>query len=309
MSGSNWNFGDDEFDGSYFSPRPVPIEVGRSRGSVSPTSQSASPTSQSASPDVDATSESAWRNFRGDMSRALSASRRELTTTALSAVAVAASAWVFSAWGGGAGGVPGIALFAAWVVYGGVQRWWFSDLLEGRRIGIRGVAAAFRSMVVRFLLLGVWILIPAFIAILTYVVVYLVQHPHLADRSYPRVPNPPSAFTITLFVATAAVADVLLTFVMPALALSTRSVRQAGRLGVGMIARTWPTSAFYVLTPTLTALATVYCAPIPDVPWLILLVAVGLSSFWVKGATVAFYLRNMQNPELAASPESPPTSG
>ena len=87
-----------------------------------------------------------------------------------------------------------------------------------------------------------------------------------------------------------------LTFVTPALAFSTRSVREALRIGVGMISSEWPASAPYVLLPAVgvqiagrvaaeltTGLGGAIAAA----------VATTLLTSLFRGATARFYLRRV----------------
>ena len=250
---------------------------------------------------------SAWQNFYGDMSLALGAIRRGLTITVLTALAVAGSAALFVFGHGQGAAAATLVLFGAWVVFGGVQRWWLSELLAGRRVATGEFPPIFRSMLWRFLILALWVATPAVIAVVTYVVVYFVQHPHVLNERSPKVPNPSTAFVITLSVGTAVIVDILLTFVMPALALSTRSVRNAMQLGIRMIAQTWPTSAWYVLAPGVTLLAALCYVPIPDIACTILLAAAGVLSLWIKGATVGFYQRSFRGSTTATTKDLPPS--
>jgi hypothetical protein len=88
--------------------------------------------------------------------------------------------------------------------------------------------------------------------------------------------------------------DIALTFVVPALALSTTSIGEALSLGCKMIRVTWPSSKWYALAPGLTA--TLLAGLLPSSaagPWLPILIG-GVGTFlglWFKGATVAFYAR------------------
>jgi hypothetical protein len=90
------------------------------------------------------------------------------------------------------------------------------------------------------------------------------------------------------------IADVALTFVTPALALSVRSWREALRRGFRMLRETWPASALYALTPGIALLAASASAPTPEGGTfdIALVAAAGaVLALWFKGAIVAFYLR------------------
>jgi hypothetical protein len=86
--------------------------------------------------------------------------------------------------------------------------------------------------------------------------------------------------------------DFALTFVTPALAYTTRSVRHAWRVGSGMIGETCPRSALYVLFPPLALNILGFVDPVrvPVVRYA-LQVAVSLAGLLAKGAIAAFYLR------------------
>ena len=89
--------------------------------------------------------------------------------------------------------------------------------------------------------------------------------------------------------------DVLLTFVTPALAYTTRSVRAALRLGLRMLTKTWPRSAWYALTPGLVLVTAISFARRSPASFLMTAV-VSVVALWFKGAVAAFYLRVL--PEL-----------
>jgi hypothetical protein len=118
----------------------------------------------------------------------------------------------------------------------------------------------------------------------------------------------------------AAVASLLLdfglTFVTPALALSTKRVREALRLGLRMVRYEWPANALYVLVPPLAIILIAQLIPglitarhiaharpggrIQPVPESLRLVSSGIAAVAAlvglifKGATVAFYGRRFE---------------
>jgi hypothetical protein len=89
--------------------------------------------------------------------------------------------------------------------------------------------------------------------------------------------------------------DVALTFVVPALALTTRSVREALRIGMAMVRDAWPMSAWYVLAPglTLTVLSNIadYAYRPNEALQVTLVVSTAILALLAKGAIVAFYVR------------------
>ena len=121
-----------------------------------------------------------------------------------------------------------------------------------------------------------------------------------AIDSYPRVSREPPRSRCNARGATArrielttimVLLDVALTFVTSALVFTTRSARQALRIGLAMIRQTWPRTALPSLSPSaLNMLNGIY-------PTEILLVNVvttaglGLLALLAKGAIAAFYLR------------------
>lgn len=92
-----------------------------------------------------------------------------------------------------------------------------------------------------------------------------------------------------------ALVDFALTFVTPALAFSTRKVRRALAIGLGMIRSEWPSSAWYVLVPPLAAVVVAQILTrTSDVAigvQLVISAIATLLNLWFKGATAAFYLR------------------
>lgn len=98
--------------------------------------------------------------------------------------------------------------------------------------------------------------------------------------------------------------DAALTFVTPALAFSTRKVREAFSIGFTLIKRTWPASFLYVFIPPLALRgaaaafanqrSAVVFAIVADVFFVLLLA-------WFKGATARFYLRFYETGEDGAA--------
>jgi hypothetical protein len=92
------------------------------------------------------------------------------------------------------------------------------------------------------------------------------------------------------------VIDFALTFVTPALAFSTKRVREAFRLGFRMLRDHWPQTAWYALAPPL-AVALMFRVTEPSSLSFGGRIAVSAGStllnLWFKGATAAFYLRRV----------------
>jgi hypothetical protein len=174
-------------------------------------------------------------------------------------------------------GLPILLIEAGFV---GTQRVWFARIYSGEHLSRAEIMPLTRSFVGRFVVLG----------LLTSVAVspfLLLAHP-----PHERLQT---GWAI-LVVSVVLVLDIGLTFVVPALALTTRSVRDALRIGLRMIKAAWPTSAWYLLTPGLTLVLLSNAIRLssfrPNVPLQIaLLVSTGVLAVWFKGAIVAFYLR------------------
>jgi hypothetical protein len=105
----------------------------------------------------------------------------------------------------------------------------------------------------------------------------------------------PARRSLGVLVGACLLADIALTFVTPALALSVHSWRQALRRGLRMLGETWPASALYALTPGIAIFALSALAPpkSSDGTFDIALVAAAgaVLALWFKGAVVAFYVR------------------
>jgi len=86
--------------------------------------------------------------------------------------------------------------------------------------------------------------------------------------------------------------DLALTFVTSALVFTTRSARQALRIGLAMIRQTWPRSGLYLLCPplALNMLNSIYPTEILVVN-VVTTAGLGLLALLTKGAIAAFYLR------------------
>jgi hypothetical protein len=83
-----------------------------------------------------------------------------------------------------------------------------------------------------------------------------------------------------------------MTFVTPALAYSTRSVAGAFDIGFGMIRRTWPRSALYLLCPPLALNVLNAVFPLGgSLGELVVAPAIVVTGLVAKGAIAAFYLR------------------
>ncbi len=229
----------------------------------------------------DATSNSSgWSAFRGDLSAsvaALGAAPLLLVLTVVLSVAVSLK---------GAFLIVALPLFLVEAGFVGTQRVWFARVYRGEQLRGGEVAPLTRSFVGRFVVLGL--------------VVSLVVSPivlvagALNTRAHPLV--------VVVFVLVAITLDVALTFVVPALALTTGSVRTAIRIGLRMIKEAWPQAAWYLLTPGLTlglvGTALGVSSYRPNGPLHIAIVmSTAVLAVWFKGAIVAFYVRQPQAPQ------------
>jgi hypothetical protein len=99
-------------------------------------------------------------------------------------------------------------------------------------------------------------------------------------------------WTTGVFLAYWFVADVVLRFVTPALAHTTRRVRDAIAIGWSMLRSTWPRFAIYALLPplTLTAFATYNPSSVSPFAVLVITIASTLLGLLTKGAIASFYI-------------------
>ena len=175
-----------------------------------------------------------------------------------------------------------------WAGFVGVQRVWFLRLSRDQVLPKDMIFPVTASFMGRFILLGLLMSIP-------WAVVSAVAAPfilsHVTANGTRHVPL--VVFLLPTMITTL-VLDVLLTFVTPALALSTSSVIQSLRLGIRMIGATWPSCAWYVIAPGLTLTALAGLLPNSWAGWWTPVVVGAVSTFlglWFKGATVGFYVR------------------
>jgi hypothetical protein len=166
----------------------------------------------------------------------------------------------------------------------GAQRVWFARLYRGDELHWRDIWQMTSSFIGRFVALGLIVGV-ASIPVSLGITVALLR----SGASFRAV--------VAVNVGYGLLLDVALTFVVPALALTTASVRIAGRIGFRMIRQTWPSCAWYIFTPglTLAALAQLFRPASSGLATTVVTIAVTSAlALWFKGAIVAFYLR--QNP-------------
>jgi hypothetical protein len=182
----------------------------------------------------------------------------------------------------------------------GTQRVWFLRHLNGERFDAQDVWTVSWRFFGRFLclgLLGVVTALPIFIPL------GLAAQRH---RTTSTAAVHFSPWVTVGIVVWAALSDVVLTFVVPALAFNVRSVWSAFALGWRLTRRTWPTNAWYMFTPgvTIVALAVVLPRSVASTSVYVLVGVVStLVSLLFKGATVPFYVRSLSpaSPDGAAN--------
>jgi hypothetical protein len=157
----------------------------------------------------------------------------------------------------------------------GAERLFFLRRSEGRAATLPNLLSGARRYVGRFFRLACLVSVP-------FLVMRFFLGPYSRHATTERI----------ALVSFAVALDLALTFVTPALVFTTRSARQAIRIGWQMIRQTWRYSRLYVVCPplALNMLNTVY--PMQDhlvrVPATAGLAVLALLA---KGATAAFYLR------------------
>jgi hypothetical protein len=184
----------------------------------------------------------------------------------------------------------GILLFM--LGWDGIERVFFLARREGRSVTLGQLFASVPFFVGRFARLGLLIALAA----IPLVVIIDV----CVGRFYPGAPHAARVAASRIEFATIMVPmDIALTFVTSALVFTTRSARQAFRIGLSMIRQTWPRSGLYILCPplALNMLNTIYPTQIPLVR-VVTTAGFALLALLAKGATAAFYLR-----ERPASPD------
>jgi hypothetical protein len=215
-----------------------------------------------------------WSEFSDDLASSARALRKAPLLIVLTLLL-----WTSLAVARPLGVVAFIPLQIAIAGFVGTQRMWFARLFRGEELRRDEIWPLTLSYIGRFVGLGLSVAVASIP--LVFVILSLSGGHHRG------------AAIITGLVYGLTV-DLVLTFVVPALALTTTSPQLAWRVGIQMIKQTWPRSAWYVLTPgiTLTAL-TVLLPPRGFALGIAALVSMATSvvALVFKGAIVAFYLR------------------
>jgi hypothetical protein len=217
-----------------------------------------------------------WATFRSDLrasARAwMAAPGLPLTTGCLLLVEHALGAASPSAWTT----LPLIALTIAAAAFSGTQRIWYLRAFHHDQLAASELGPLTMAFLGRFFRLGV--------------AATLASLPLTIALGIAAGPTGFAIASVTWWL----IMDFALTFVTPALAYTTHSLRSSFCIGRRMILQTWPTSTWYILTPGLAAAALVWARPRALIgTWLAagIGIASGMLALWFKGAIAAYYLR------------------
>ncbi|GAC1411936.1 MAG: hypothetical protein NVSMB57_07220 [Actinomycetota bacterium] len=191
----------------------------------------------------------------------------------------------------------------------GASRMLYLRAFRGRPAAGREIWAMTKAYIGRFIVAGLILAIPMIVVSVLFLFVFRGDSP---VNGTPRAAQLQGWYLLTMF-ALGLVVDVILTFVTPALAFSTRKAGEAYRIGLGMIKRTWPACALYVIVPPLAIqIAATGSAARQTLPLLAIAIAflVRILGLMLQGATARFYLRRVEvgdngaykHPEAALPP-------
>jgi hypothetical protein len=178
----------------------------------------------------------------------------------------------------------------------GTQRVWFLRKARGVRLWPQEVWTISWRFFGRFLCLGLL----SGIVFAVVLVPVVVATAHQVGSTTSVTTTVPAGLTAAL-IAVSFVLDVVLTFVVPALSLTTRSVTTSLRLGWRVMSKSWPTSLWYLFAPGITLLALTGALPhsvISTEASVVLGLFSTLLGLWFKGANVAFYIRSVPPPSV-----------
>jgi hypothetical protein len=220
--------------------------------------------------------------FRDDVAAALRAWTRSPSLPVVSILIWAGPVLLPST---GAMAVSGLLLLLITAGWAGTERVWYAQCFQGIRLSPADIASYTWGYVWRYVRLGFLLLLPFGIAIA------VTSHASNLTR----------VLVITIPVI---LIDFGLTFVTPALALSTYRVREALPVGIRMIRAEWPRSAWYVFLPPLAIFAAAHAtrAFVGPVPVFAASAVAALVASICRGATVAFYLRHGPVPDDEPGP-------
>ena len=178
--------------------------------------------------------------------------------------------------------VPGILLLFGLPA---AQRLWFLSAARGEPMSIVEASKASAPFIARLIRLVCLLAIPVF-------PIFLLAG--ALGHVFPRVGS-------GFFVIPVLAVDVSLTFVLPALILSTWSAVAAIRVGFLVSRDAWPASASYVLVAPLALQAFAAVLPTSALAGVASFAVVSVASLIIKGATLFFYLDRL--PHISFSPE------
>lgn len=170
----------------------------------------------------------------------------------------------------------------------GTERIWYLRIFNGKDITRQELWRLTWAFFWRFLRLGLLMGV-AFLPVIALALRHGISDPDRLQRAMSSIE------VIALGTVLGLVVDFGLTFVTPALAFSTRRVRDALQSGIALLRREWPRTAWYALVPPLVlVLAVRTWQPVVE-GWIaaILSALSVLINVWFKGAAAAFYLRRI----------------
>ncbi len=224
-----------------------------------------------------------WREFRDDLGASLRAwtvaPQLPFTSVAIFLVFMVPDSWFWFF-------LPVVLFAVGWV---GTERIWYLRIFRDQSIVPSELWRLTWAFFWRYALLGLVAVIvwsPAFgLALFR-----ASEGSAGADEAWERTDVIVVVTIVTL------VLDVTLTFVTPALAFTTRRVREALGAGVSMLRDQWPRSCWYALVPPLTLVVlvrSVQSRSLNLTSEILISAASALLLLWFKGATVRFYLRRV----------------
>lgn len=179
---------------------------------------------------------------------------------------------------------------AIWALgWSGTKRLWYQHLYSGKSLRPAELVTLTSKYVVRFIRL--YILLAVIVAPFFLLAMALIAGTETTSGSLPL-----STRGRVLVATTALTLQFLLTFVPPVLTFSTSSARVALREGFAFLRSKWPGSAPYAVLPPALTIPLYWENPIWDAMPLFVATstAVGLLNLLFAGATVAFYLRHIE---------------
>lgn len=176
----------------------------------------------------------------------------------------------------------------------GAERAFFRSVREDRTVTLPELVALVPDFCVRFIGLALLTGLPLV------VVLYLIGFVFGTDPDGTVWLLPLANWAVLLAL------DARLTFVTPALAYETASVREAMAIGGATIRATWPRCALYVLCPVLAVKLRMVLSPV-GISWtgIAALMALAPVELVAKGAIAAFYLRERETAGRAEATSRP----